>query len=84
MSDVVRTGAGFALLRCDRIFPAHTMESEEARHRVEQYFRKPRVDAAWNALVDELTGGRVDHDLGVLLDPAAVPTRWSVRLARKP
>lgn len=73
VSDVIATGAGLALLRCDRVLPAHTMESEEARRRVERYFRRPGVEAAWDDLVTRLTEGRIHHDLEVLLDPAAGP-----------
>lgn len=71
LSDVVETGAGLALLRADRILPAYTMEEDEARERVGRYLRRPRLEAAWTALVEELTGGRIHHDVEALRDPAA-------------
>lgn len=73
VSEVLETGAGFALLRCDRVLPAYAMEPEEARRRVVQYFRRPRLDAAWEQLTARLTEGRIRHDLERLADPAAGP-----------
>lgn len=73
VSEVVETGAGLALLRSDRVLPAYTMDGEEARRRVERHLRRPRFEEAWSELVEELTGGRVRHDLPALLDPKTPP-----------
>jgi parvulin-like peptidyl-prolyl isomerase len=71
LTEVLATGAGLALLRCDDILPAYTMESLEARRRIVSHLRRPLFETAWADLVERLTAGRIEQDLGVLRDPAA-------------